>query len=279
MESFGFGEIGSEQRESLGSTGKEQELNLLNAEALTIAFGGIYALKKVNLSIKRGELRALIGPNGAGKTTLFNVITGFYRPESGSIYFEGKDISDLKIHERACRGIVRTFQKSEMFGRMTVLDNIMVGKHIRLRAGLIGSVMRFPRVRVEEDEKRRESCDILEFLGLAKYKNHLASSLSFGLRRLVELGRALAANPNLLLLDEPSAGMNSDEIANLHRLIQEVRRTKGITILMVEHNMRLVMGIADKISVLHYGEKIADGGTDQIRKNPKVIEAYLGSEE
>jgi branched-chain amino acid transport system ATP-binding protein len=230
------------------------------------------------LIVEKGELRAVIGPNGSGKTTLLNVISGFYKGDSGKIYLENEEISNLKAHQITRRGIARTFQKSEIFSEMTVIENIMVGKHLTLRAGLISSALRARKVRLEEERIRKESYEILELLGLAKYRDYISSGLPFGLRRLMEIGRAIATNPKVLLLDEPAAGMNVEEVGKLHKLILQIR-ARDITILMIEHNMKLVMEIADRISVLHYGEKIAEGCATEIKNNPKVIEAYLGSRE
>lgn len=253
-------------------------MSILKITNLSISFGGIKALRDVELDVEKGELRAIIGPNGAGKTTLFNVISGFYKADSGNIYFEGAEMMGLKAHEVACRGITRTFQKSEIFSKMTVLENVMIGKHATSACGLIRCAMRTGRVRLEEKRIREDCCDILQFLGLEKYKNELASSLPFGSRRLMELGRALATNPKLILLDEPAAGMNVKEIEHLYSVITDIRSKRGITILMVEHNMRLVMEIAERICVLHYGKKLADGTADEIKNHPQVVEAYLGKD-
>jgi branched-chain amino acid transport system ATP-binding protein len=250
---------------------------LLALEKVSLAFGGLQAVEQVSFGVKRGEVKAVIGPNGAGKTTLFNLVTGFLAPQAGRIVFQGEDIQGHPAYKIARQGVARTFQLVQLFDHMTVLENVMVGRHRLSTSGLIAGALQFPWTRAEEKVIRVKAMEALEFVGLADRARQSAAVLPLGLKRMLEIARALASAPKLLLLDEPASGLDAVETDRLKDLILEVRR-QGITILLVEHDMGLTMEVADEIAVLNYGKLIADGPPRAIQKNPEVIAAYLGTD-
>jgi branched-chain amino acid transport system ATP-binding protein len=251
---------------------------LLRIDSLAKSFGGLQALYNVNFEVAPEDIHAVIGPNGAGKTTLFNVITGAYAPEDGRIIYENNEIQGKKVHEVVARGIARTFQNVELFGSMTVLENVLVGRHVRMRCGFWGAMGRWPWMRREEREARDYARELLQFVGLEDAADHRSTDLPFGWQRFLEIARALATQPRLLLLDEPASGLNAVETQQLGELLQQIR-SRGITLLLVEHDMDLTMAISDKIVVLHQGQKLAEGTPREIQRNDAVICAYLGSEQ
>lgn len=254
-----------------------EEENILELNRVAMAFGGLMALINFSFQVKRGKIKAIIGPNGAGKTTLFNVITGFFAPTEGTVRFKGRPISRLQAHEIAANGISRTFQTIELFGNMTVLENVMLGCHTRVRASFMAAGFCLPGARRKEEQIRDRAMKILKFTGLSDKFDQPADSLPLGEQKILEIGRALASEPELICLDEPAAGLNETETHVASSLIKAIN-ARGITVLLVEHDMKVVMNISDEIVVLNYGQKIAEGIPEKICNHPQVIEAYLGGD-
>lgn len=251
---------------------------VLEIKNITKNFGGISALTDVSFKINQGEIFGLIGPNGAGKTTMFNVITNMFLPTSGEIRFVGEHISGIKPHKITDKGICRTFQNIRLFSQMSVLENVLVGGHCRSKSEVMHSVFRTKKQRKEEKALHENSLELLELVGLSSYTDVIAENLAYGQQRRLEIARALASNPKLLLLDEPAAGMNESETDDLFDLIKKVQK-RGVTVLLIEHDMPFVMKLCDRIAVLNFGKKLAEGTPEEIQNNQAVIEAYLGSEE
>jgi branched-chain amino acid transport system ATP-binding protein len=250
---------------------------ILAARGVTKAFGGLVAVDDVDFEVPRRSIVSIIGPNGAGKTTFFNMLTGLYRPTNGVITFEGRDITRARPDRIMKRGIARTFQNIRLFATMSALENVLVGQHSRMKAGLFRSIVRTPAVRKEERTVREKGRETLEYVGLKPaIFDEMAINLSYGDQRRVEIARALASDPSLLLLDEPTAGMNPQESEELTRFMGKIRDDRGVTILLIEHDMRVVMGVSERITVLDHGEQIAEGSPEEVRSNEQVIEAYLG---
>lgn len=252
-------------------------MTLLQINGLCKSFGGVHAVENLDYSVERGKVHSVIGPNGAGKTTLFNMVTGIYPPSSGRVRFNGRDITGLPVHALCALGISRSFQNLQIFFNMTVLENVMVGRHLHCRRSFLQSLLRTPAI-VRSDRKAKDKAvELLEWVGLAKYVNAPADALPYGALKRMEVARALASEPTLLLLDEPAAGLNNKETQEIDALIQQISNSE-VTVILVEHDMRLVMGVSDHILVIDHGQKLAEGSSREIRENPDVIAAYLGSE-
>lgn len=250
----------------------------LHVQDISLNFGGIRAIQNVDFQVEQGEIMAVIGPNGAGKTSLINSVNGFYRPQQGSIIYEGRDISSLPPYRRAQLGISRTFQNIALYTNMTTLDNLMAARHIHMKANMLTGAIFYGPARAEEIAHRRRVEEIIDFLEIERIRNERVGNLSYGLRKRVELGRALALEPTMLLLDEPMAGMNVEEKEDMARFILDIHEQQDMTILLIEHDMGLVMDISNRIVVLDFGLKIAEGTPDEVRNNEDVIKAYLGQE-
>ena len=250
--------------------------NVLEAKDVSVAFGGLLAVNSVDFNIPEQSVVSLIGPNGAGKTTFFNVLTGLYKPSAGSIQFHGRDITDLPPHKIASIGIARTFQNIRLFGLMTAQENLLVAMHSHLKSGITSTILRTPKQRREELAAEAKAQEILDFVGIGKWTHEFARNLSYGDQRRLEVARALALDPKILLLDEPTAGMNPQESQVFVDFVRRLVKERDLSIMLIEHDMKVVMSVSERITVLDQGEKIAEGSPEQIKNNPRVVEAYLG---